>query len=66
MPVATTDNVALAPAVTVTLLGWVEIEGATVPELTVNVAAFEVVEPPPFVTTQVYDPASAVVVLAIV
>ncbi len=53
MPLATTVNEALAPLVTVTLLGWVVMLGAVAAALTVNVAPLVVAEPAEFVTTQV-------------
>ena len=51
MPVATTRNVTLAPAVTVWLAGWVVIAGAAGAGVTVRVATPLVTDPAEFVTT---------------
>ena len=67
MPVATTVNVAVCPAVTVWFTGCVVIEGATGPAFTVSVAAALVVVPAVFVTTTVnVDPLSVVAVTGVV
>ena len=50
---ATTLNVAVAPAVTLTLLGWVVITGFAA-EVTVSVAALVTVVPAAFFSTHRY------------
>ena len=57
MPLATTLNDALLPALTVWLCGPVVMEGGTV---TVKIAFALGVLPPAFVTVTEYDPASVV------
>jgi hypothetical protein len=60
-------NVAVCPAVTVWLAGWVVIVGAIVAVLTVSVAALLVTVPAVFITTtRNVDPLSAVVVTGVV
>jgi hypothetical protein len=59
--------VAVCPAVTVWLAGWVVIVGAIVAVLTVSVAALLVTVPAVFsTTTRNVDPLSAVVVTGVV
>jgi hypothetical protein len=53
VPEATTENVAVCPAVTVTLAGCVVIVGLTVAVVTVSVAAVLVALPAELVTTTV-------------
>jgi hypothetical protein len=60
-------NVAVCPAVTVWLTGWVVIVGATGAVFTVNVAAALVTVPAVFVTTTAkVDPLSDVAVAGVV
>ena len=67
MPVAVTENVAVCPAVIVTLDGCVVIEGATGAGLTVSVAALLVTLPAELLTTTVNcAPLSAVVSAGVV
>jgi hypothetical protein len=53
VPVAATLKVAVWPAVTVWLVGWVVIEGATVTEFTVSVAGLLVTLPIVLLTSTV-------------
>jgi hypothetical protein len=67
VPVATTVNVAVCPAVTVWFAGCVVIAGATGAAFTVSVAALLVAVPAVLVTTTLnVDPLSEVVVTAVV
>ena len=67
MPLATTANVAVCPAVTVRLAGCVVIVGDTGAGFTVSVAAELVAVPAVFVTTtENVDPLSEVVVAGVV
>jgi hypothetical protein len=67
VPVATTANVAVCPAVTVTFTGCAVIVGATGAGFTVSVAALLVADPAELVTTtRKVDPLSAVVVAGVV
>jgi hypothetical protein len=67
VPVATTVNVAVCPAVTVWFAGCVVIAGATGAAFTVSIAALLVAVPAVFVTTTAnVDPLSEVVVTAVV
>ena len=54
-----TLNVAVWPAVTVLLDGWLEIAAAVTAAFTVSTAPVLVTEPALFVTTTVYVPALA-------
>ena len=53
MPEAVTEKVAVCPAVTVWLAGWLVIEGATGAGFTVRIAALLVTLPTELVTTTV-------------
>ena len=67
MPVATTENVAVCPAVTVWFTGCVVIVGATGAGFTVSVAALLVTVPAVlFTTTEKVAPLSVVVVTGVV
>jgi hypothetical protein len=67
VPEAATVKVAVAPAVTVTLAGWVVMVGAVAAAFTVSVALLEVALPALLVTTQrKVAPLSAVVVAGVV
>jgi hypothetical protein len=67
VPVALTVNVAVCPAVTVWLAGWVVIDGATAAAFTVKVALLLVALPAELLTTtEKVDPLSAVVVAGVV
>ncbi len=67
MPVGVTLKVAVWPAVTVWLAGWVVIEGATGAEFTVRVAALLVTLPTVLLTTtRNVDPLSDIVVAGVV
>jgi hypothetical protein len=67
VPVATTVNVAVCPAVTVWFAGCVVIAGATGAAFTVSVAAVLVAAPALLLTTTAnVDPLSEVVVAAVV
>ena len=67
MPVATTVNVAVCPAVTVWFAGCVVIVGATGAAFTVSVAALLVAVPALLLTTTSnVDPLSEVVVAVVV
>jgi hypothetical protein len=65
--VATTENVAVWPAVTVWLVGWVVIVGATAVAVTVSVAEGLVTDPAVLLTTTSnVDPLWEVVVAGVV
>ncbi len=67
MPVAVTEKVAVAGAVTVWLAGWVVMDGAVGAAFTVRVALLEVALPALLVTTQrKVAPLSAVLVAGVV
>ena len=66
MPAATTVNVAVCPAVTVWLAGWVVIEGVAAAAFTVSVAALLVTLPAVLLTTTTNcSPLSAEVVAGV-
>jgi hypothetical protein len=67
VPLAVAVNVAVCPAVTVWLAGWVVIDGATTAAFTVNVALLLVALPFALLTTtSKVEPLSAVVVAGVV
>ena len=67
MPVATTENVAVAGAVTIWFAGWVVIVGTTGVAAMLSVAALLGTLPAALLTDTVNDaPVSAVVVAAVV